>query len=411
QLITLLIISALFVTSAAVLEAAMPAIQTHFSALPNSELTVKIMVTTPALFTGLAGPFFGSLIDRFGRKYLLLVCLALYGIAGSSGLFLKTLPEILVSRILLGITLGGITTATLALICDYYYGAKRQHVLGLQSACINSGVVFCLITGGFLSGFSWRLPFALYLIPLFARPLVIFFIAEPHSKREELQVEGAKPRMQPDTAEGESLERQFLDENESRDRINIPFKQIGFIYFLMLFTRIVIFMVPLQTPFYLAKRFHDTNAEIGLIVTCFNLASILIAINYPKFRAKLSFQGILTLMYVCLGLGYLVVYSANHQLGIVLGLLILGIGWGLFLPNVNVWLSTVTPISIRGKAMGGLTMAMFLGQFISPIAVQPLIASVGSQTAYGVVGGALLIFALGLCGGVFTGHYSLKATA
>ena len=58
---------------------------------------------------------------------------------------------------------------------------------------------------------------------------------------------------------------------------------------------------------------------------------------------------------------------------IVLGLLIGGIGMGVLIPNSNIWIVSLSPDSMRGRIVGGLTTSIFIGQFISPIVTEPIL--------------------------------------
>jgi hypothetical protein len=53
------------------------------------------------------------------------------------------------------------------------------------------------------------------------------------------------------------------------------------------------------------------------------------------------------------------------------------------------------PDNLRGRALGGLSTSMFLGQFLSPIVTQPLTKSMGLGGTYALTGGVLVIVALG----------------
>lgn len=55
-----------------------------------------------------------------------------------------------------------------------------------------------------------------------------------------------------------------------------------------------------------------------------------------------------------MGLGYVTISLAGNYALVVLGLIIAGLGLGLLLPNMNVWLNAKTPISSRGRVLGGL---------------------------------------------------------
>lgn len=56
------------------------------------------------------------------------------------------------------------------------------------------------------------------------------------------------------------------------------------------------------------------------------------------------------------------------------------------MPNANVWATSVAPAVARGRALGGLTAALFLGQFLSPLVVQPLTAASSLSMTFVVVG-------------------------
>ena len=54
-------------------------------------------------------------------------------------------------------------------------------------------------------------------------------------------------------------------------------------------------------------------------------------------------------------------------------MLLSGLGFGLILPNINLWIIHLSPSEIRGKNIGALTTFFFLGQFLSPLLFEPII--------------------------------------
>ena len=92
-------------------------------------------------------------------------------------------------------------------------------------------------------------------------------------------------------------------------------------------------------------------------------------------------------------IGYGIISFAGSYNLVLLGLIIAGLGFGLLMPNLNVWLSSIISDSLRGRALGGLTTFFFLGQFLSPIVSQPITNSLGLDRTYGFTGIALLVVA------------------
>lgn len=119
---------------------------------------VKLVITLPALFIVIGSPIAGLIVDRFGRKPLLLLSTVLYGLAGSSGLYLGRLPAILAGRAFLGIAVIGVMVSATILIADYYSSPARAAFMGLQAGFMGLGGVLFLTLGGALAQQSWRYP-------------------------------------------------------------------------------------------------------------------------------------------------------------------------------------------------------------------------------------------------------------
>lgn len=92
-----------------------------------------------------------------------------------------------------------------------------------------------------------------------------------------------------------------------------------------------------------------------------------------------------------MGLGYVGIGLVGTYWLILLVLIPTGLGLGLLMPNLNVWTSTEVSDKLRGRALGGLTTFFFLGQFLSPIASQPISQAVGLTATYGLAGVFLLV--------------------
>ncbi|MBD0364305.1 MAG: MFS transporter [Coleofasciculus sp. C3-bin4] len=385
KLITLLLTSSMTVMAGATISPALPQIQQFFQNEPNSEFWVKLMLTLPALFTAIGAPFAGIIIDRFGRKPLLTGAVILYGLAGGSGCVLSSLTGLLIGRAFLGIAVGAIMTTSIALIADYYQGPKRNQVMGIQAAFMGYGGVIFLTLGGFLADINWRVPFLIYLSAFAVLPLVIFCLTEPN-------VESAQAERLAEDADAK-----------------LPVGTIALIYALTFLTMVVFYMIPVQLPFYLKSLGQVSNAQTGLAIAASTLASAIISMRYGSIKTHLSFQGVLICLYLLMGLGYVTISLAGNYALVVLGLIIAGLGLGLLLPNMNVWLNAKTPISSRGRVLGGLTTCMFLGQFCSPIVSQPIAQQIGLGVTYSVAGVVMWTLAVLLVGASVKSSFSKAA--
>lgn len=84
--LTLLAASSLTMMAGAIVAPSLPGIQAAFADLPRVELLARLVLTLPALTVALLAPIAGGLLDRLGRRPVLLASLALYALAGASEL-------------------------------------------------------------------------------------------------------------------------------------------------------------------------------------------------------------------------------------------------------------------------------------------------------------------------------------
>jgi MFS family permease len=365
---TLLFSSSLTVMAGATIAPSLPAMRDHFAATPNADYWVRLVLTVPALFIAIGAPFVGTAIDRFGRKPLLALAVLLYGLAGASGAVLNDLGLILVGRVLLGLSVAGVMTTATALIADYYVGAARVQFLGFQAAFMGLGGVVFLSFGGFLADVNWRMPFFIYLLALLIVPLVVLVLPEPNR-----------------TLDGQML---------GVDATNVfPWHIAGLTYAAALLSQVVFYLIPVQLPFYLKQLVGANASQVGLAIALATLFSAGSAIAYKQVKARLSFMGIYAIAFLSMAVGYCVISFATTYALALVGLAIAGTGLGLLTPNMNVCLTSVVPASFRGRVLGGLTTAFFLGQFLSPIVSQPLSGMVGLDATYRL--GGLLMACMG----------------
>ena len=367
--VTLLLVSTLTVMSGATIAPSLPAMQSHFSEVPNSEFWVRLVLTVPALFIVIGSPIAGQLVDKIGRKPLLLGSAILYGFAGSSGFILNSVFTILIGRAFLGLAVAGVMVSATTLIADYFQGDTRANFMGLQAAFMGFGGVMFLSVGGFIADLNWRFPFLIYLFSWLLIPGILFSLYEP---------------LRPKTDAAADL---------NLPTAKLPVKLLVLIYASVMLQQIVFYLIPVQLPFYLEQLTGVGATQTGLAIAFSILFSAFASMNYGRVKKRLSFIKILAIAFGLIGLGYVGIGIVSNYWLILLVLIPTGIGLGLMMPNLNVWTANEVPDALRGRALGGLTTFMFLGQFLSPIISQPVKRNIGMTATYGYAGVLLVVLA------------------
>lgn len=372
--ITLLVSSTLTVMAGAIIAPALPEISRAFSHVPQAELLSKLVLTLPALVIAVMSPVAGVFVDRSGRKKVLLFSLLLYALAGTTGAYLSDIYLILAGRVFLGVAVGALMTAVVTLIGDYFEGRQRSRFMGYQAAFAGIGGLLFISGGGLLADISWRGPFWIYGFSLLVMLFAWWFIPEPE-KPKPLETEPLTGR---------------------RPWLSFP-PMVFLVYGIAFFSMAVFYMIPVQLPFMLSALDGVTNARIGFAIAFMNVTAVTMALNYGRIKAHFSFAGIMALVYVFIAVGYFIISRTDSYWGMVGGILVGGLGFGLQMANLNLWLVSLAPPQVRGRLVGYLNAAIFLGMFLSPVMLQPLIRISNLQQSFFLTGLILVLAAIAFC--------------
>ncbi|MCE8512389.1 MFS transporter [Ruegeria pomeroyi] len=372
----LLLAATLTTMANATISPALPGLAREFAAHPQVDLLTRLLVPAPSLAVVFVAPLVGVLSDRIGRRGLLVWGIALFVLAGSAGLVLPSLESMLVSRLILGIAVAAIMTTQTALTGDYFSGAARAALTGLQTSARNFGGFVFISTAGVLAALSPRLPFAIYALPLLVLPFVLQSLPRP-VRRVAAQVGKA---------------------SATDGRRNWLLILTGLLLFQMV-TNMTFFIMPTQIPFYLDALGHDSAVMTGTVLGLLTLAGGLAALVYGRLAARLGVTGIWALGYGAMAIGMAAIGAQAGLPAMLAGAVCIGIGFAWVLPAFVTVMLAIAPARRRGAAGGLLTTAIFLGQVLSPFVSLPIIAAIGFDGLY-LGAGALLatISALALIG-------------
>lgn len=362
---SLLLSSTLTVMSGATIAPALPQMEEVFSHVPNAPFLVRLVLTLPALFIVLSAPLLGRVSDRYGRLTVILPSLILYGVAGTAGFFAHNIWFLLISRAFLGIAVAGIMTTATTMIGDMFSGEMRTKIVGYQSAFMAMGGVVYVGVGGLLADIDWKYPFLLY-----AFSIIIFVLALKSLKESRHQISA----------------------EEVQPIISIP-RKAYYIYFIGFISMLVFYSIPVQIPFYIRELGVEKNFYIGLAIMVSTFFGALTAVNYSRIKGKAHFEKVYIWSFILVASSYVMIWLSQGYPGVLIAMALNGIGIGVIMPNSSLWLISISKNENRGKILGGLTTSFFLGQFLSPMATQPMVKAFGTEVMFGGLGLLLLVFA------------------
>ncbi len=161
----------------------LPYFVTHFGASP---LVVGILFSTFSFCQLIAGPVWGNVSDRAGRKAVLIISQIGATIGWAMLAFAPNITWVFVARIVEGVS-GGNIGITQAYVADLVEPKERARAFGLIGATFGAGMVFGPLGGGILfAKFGFAAPFlAASALQLLTLVVTIVVLPESRSRQEE----------------------------------------------------------------------------------------------------------------------------------------------------------------------------------------------------------------------------------
>ena len=375
HLLSLLCSGSLTVMTGAVLAPILPELVADLSFNPGWAGT---LMSAHYLTLALFSPILGSLADRIGQLRLLIPMLGLYGLIGVAGGVMPNFHWLLLDRGLLGVACSGIAAASLGLLSQLYRGeARTQAIAYVATALTLANIVYPLLAGA-IGLVHWKLAFGIYGlgIPLALWVLRIFRSPQRSGSGVMPAATGEKPPA-------------ITEIVRDRQRLRI-------LLALVLASGIVYGTV-IYLPIYLKTTLA---ASTGLNGGMLALQAVGAAISAAWGLKGLTRRwGSLRVICGALGLmaAILISIPALHSLGwIALASLIYGASFGLVTPSLYTLLANLTPANAQSSALSMGIGAGFLGQFVAPFVLAPVlnragIAGVFDTIALGSIGMGLLM--------------------
>ncbi len=255
---------------------ALPTIREHFQHIPDIFFKIQYLTMLSSLVTGFMAPFSGWFVDKVGRTRWLIGMLAIYAVAGLYGLFVESLQQLILPRLILGFAAAGIITASSVLIADYITPEERSRYFSYQVIAFAVASSLSTYLGGWLVHFSWRMPFSLYAWAIIVLLLVLVCVRDvprptfPKPQSALIQKE-----------EGSFTLWQLLTKGPNR-----------FLYWL--FIALAFGIVLIYHRFYILVTFILEPTlppeKIALVLSSVNIATVLSCMTYPKVQQFLGFR-------------------------------------------------------------------------------------------------------------------------
>ena len=308
-------------------------------------------------------PVLGSLSDRFGRRPVLLLSLAVLGIDYLIMWWAPTFAWLLIGRIIAGAAASTFSTCS-AYIADISEPDKRAQNFGLIGAAFGMGFVLGPVIGGLIGEYGARLPFlaaaALSLANFCYGALVLPESLTP-DKRRAFEIGRANP----------------LGALTALKRYPVVFGLIGAYVLYQLGHH----ALPATWSFFAIERFDWSPREIGYSLGAVGIMmvfvqALLLRIALPKLGSRrAAMLGFAFCIFSFLG------YAFVTEGWMIYPFLAFGALQGFISPAMQGIMSTQVADSEQGELQGGLSSMASLTAIISPPFMTTLFAAFTGASA------------------------------
>lgn len=323
-----------------------PVTPTIMNELNISGTAVGYMVSAFALAQLIVSPFAGRLVDKIGRKPLIVA--GLFVFAFSEFLFGigQTVEMLFLSRILGGVSAAFIMPAVTAFIADITTTSTRPKALGYMSAAISTGFIIGPGIGGFLAEIGTRVPFFFAAaFGLFAMILSLITLREPERSKEY---------------EGMPVQKGGFR------RIFVPMFFIAFMIILISSFGLAAFESLFSL--FVDRKFGFTPKDIAIIISLGAIVGVIFQVGL--FDRLTRWIGEIRLIRYSLIVSTSLVFlmtMVSSYFAILLVTMVVFVGFDLMRPAVTTYLSRIAG-NEQGFVGGMNSMFTSLGNIFGPIA-------------------------------------------
>ncbi|HXF95007.1 MAG TPA: MFS transporter [Gemmatimonadales bacterium] len=340
---------------------------------------VTLIISSNTVSQLIAAPVTGHLIDRWGRRPLLIAALALRGATCFAIFFAGSYLEFLIYEFIGGVGVSMWVTSSTVLVADMSVAANRGRVVAARNIASRIGFVTGPFVAAAIAGLAdlrWVFIFN-GITKVLILAIVFWLVGET---RPEAAAGASRPRATLDrTAFAMFLSRQFLA------------------------IAVVAWAVAMMTqglfqslfPLYLQTEKGFSTGEVGHLIAIAGVATLLVSM--PNGYVVDAFGRKLTLIpgLVVLGLSapLLVWIGAGDLLTAVAVMVLYGIGEGVCFGASQAYAMDLAPEQRRGAFLGVWSLVSHAGAAFGPVATGLLAQTSGYPLTFGAAAGLMVLSA------------------
>lgn len=340
-----------------------------------SELEIQLLTVLPNLVTI---PFIlcsGKICNQKNQIYILGIGLALYTLTGVLYFFADSMIELILLSCLLGVGCGLVIPLAASLISQYFVGKARTRELGMKSSLSNFTVIFATLFVGWIASISWHLAFIVYMVPIIPLCLLPYMTSKYiESHKIDAPAPPYSPLKEPPASDDDLAKARTAKKPSS---VNFHYAgRIGIIllagvmalYFMMTYaTEVVSYYLPFSM-----EHYHLSTGDVGVATAMFFASATLSGFFLTKIIGRLKHLTMMVAIAFCI-VGLFFVGLVHHYWAYIIGVFIMGLGYGVVQPVIYDKTSYLAPTAAKSTAyFSYLLTCNYIGISLVPFIVSAM---------------------------------------
>jgi len=314
-------------------------------------------------------PIVGLIADGYGRRKILFLSLALFGVAGTAIAFTTDFRVVLGLRLLQGFSMAGIGPVIITSIGDLYEDPAEATAQGLRMTAVALASVVIPIIAGTLVVVSWQYPFLLYVVAVPVAIMVYLWFDEPMSD--------------PPYTSDDSDERD--DSPELRNLMNLITRwEVAPMLFARTIPTFAWILFVTYNSIIVVRLLGGTPQEAGLLVALSGLITAIASSQVGRITGLFSTRFVpMIIAHVTIAVGYtLVAFASSFPIAMV-AVFVGGTGNGIAAAMYRSIITGLAPPDLRGSLVSIGESSGFLAATIAPIMLGFVVDAMSPSFGFG----------------------------
>ena len=321
-----------------------------------SQLEIQLLTLLPNLVIIPMILVSGKIANEKYQTGVMATGFSIFTLAGVLYFFADSMPMLLGLGVMLGIGCGLIVPIAAGILSEWFYGKEKVKVLGFKSGTSNGIVILATVFVGWAAGFSWHAAFSVYLVPLI--PLALLpFMTNTYIRKH----------MRPASRNSKTGSTPQEEEETTADSFRHPVLLLGGVIMLYIGLTMASMVYTYYLPFTM-KEYGLSTSQVGVATAMFYLTAMLGGFSLTPYIRLVGKTG----LYVCVIImtaGLLVLGFIHTFASYVIGVLLIGLGYGFFQPIIYNKTTELAPNKAASTKYFSYTLA---GNYIA-ISIVPVV--------------------------------------